>query len=35
MDEVIEAQYTSGDKKVITDEIKQQIDAYYAEWGCK
>lgn len=35
MDEVIDALYTNGDKKVITDDIKKQLDAYYAEWGCK
>lgn len=35
MDEVMEALYTNGDKKVITPEIKTQLDAYYAEWGCK
>lgn len=35
MDDVIEALYTNGDKKVITEEIKQQLDAYYAQWGCE
>ena len=35
MSDVVEALYTNGDKKVITDEIKTQLDAYYAEWGCK
>ena len=35
MDDVIEALYTNGDKKVITDDIKKEIDAYYAQWGCK
>jgi len=35
MAEVIDALYTNGDKKVITDEIKTRIDAYYAEYGAK
>lgn len=35
MDEVIEALYTNGDKKVITDEIKAKLDEYYKEWGCR
>ncbi|MCQ2578065.1 MAG: orotate phosphoribosyltransferase [Treponema sp.] len=35
MAEVIDALYTNGDKKVITDEIKSRIDAYYAEYGAK
>ncbi|MCR4733535.1 MAG: orotate phosphoribosyltransferase [Treponema sp.] len=35
MEEVVEALYTNGDKSVITDELKAQIDAYYKEWGCK
>lgn len=35
MDDVVEALYTNGDKSVITEEIKKEIDAYYAEWGCK
>ena len=35
MDAVIEALYTKGDKKVITEDIKQQLDAYYAQWGCE
>lgn len=34
MDDVITALYTEGDKKVITPEIKEQLDAYYAQWGC-
>lgn len=33
MDEVIEALYTNGDKKVITDDIKKELDSYYAQWG--
>lgn len=35
MDDVMEALYTNGDKSVITDEIKTQLDAYYAQWGCE
>ena len=34
MDDVIEALYTNGDKKVITPEIKVQLDEYYKQWGC-
>ena len=35
MKDVIDALYTNGDKKIITDEIKQQIDEYYALYGAK
>lgn len=35
MDDVIEALYTNGDRKVITDEIKKEIDAYYKTYGAK
>lgn len=35
MDEVMEALYTNGDKKVITEELKKQLDEYYAQWGVK
>lgn len=35
MADVVESLYTSGDKKIITDEIKKEIDAYYSEWGAK
>lgn len=35
MDDVMEALYTNGDKKVITEDIKKQLDAYYAQWGCE
>ena len=35
MSDVIEALYTNGDKKVITEDIKTQLDAYYKEWGCE
>ena len=33
MDDVIEALYTNGDKKVITDGIKAEIDKYYQQYG--
>ena len=33
MDDVIEALYTNGDKKVITPEIKAQLDEYYKQYG--
>ncbi|MCF0242989.1 MAG: orotate phosphoribosyltransferase [Treponema sp.] len=35
MNDVIEALYTNGDKKIITPEIKARIDAYYSEYGCQ
>ena len=35
MSDVIEALYTDGDKTIITEEIKTQLDAYFAQWGCK
>ena len=35
MEEVIEALYTNGDKKYITDEIKTQIDEYYKQYGAE
>lgn len=35
MTDVVECLYTNGDKKIITDEIKKEIDAYYSEWGAK
>lgn len=35
MSEVIDALYTNGDKSVITDEIKAELDKYYEEWGSK
>ena len=35
MSDVVECLYTNGDKKIITDEIKKEIDAYYNEWGAK
>lgn len=33
MEEVVETLHVPGG--LITDELKKQIDAYYAEWGCK
>ena len=33
MSDVVEALYTKGDKKYITDEIKAEIDKYYTEYG--
>lgn len=35
MNDVVEELYTNGDKSIITDEIKQQIDEYYAQYGAK
>lgn len=35
MDDVIDILYTNGDKKIITPEIKQQLNAYYEQWGCE
>ena len=35
MNDVIDALYTNGDKKIITDEIKREIDKYYEEYGAK
>ena len=35
MQDVIEYLYTPGKDGVITDEIKKEMDAYYAEWGEK
>ena len=35
MSDVVDVLYTNGDKKVITEDIKTQIDSYYAEWGAK
>lgn len=35
MDDVIDALYTNGDKNIITDEIKIQIDEYYKIYGAK
>ena len=35
MADVVEALYTNGDKKIITDEIKAEIDKYYEIYGAK
>lgn len=35
MADVVEYLYTDGDKRIITDEIKKEIDEYYSEWGAK
>lgn len=33
MRDVVTALFTEGDRTVITEEIKREIDAYYQEWG--
>ena len=35
MTDVVEALYTNGDKKIITEEIKKSIDSYYKEYGAE
>ncbi|WP_296322878.1 orotate phosphoribosyltransferase [Treponema sp. UBA3813] len=35
MSEVVDALYTNGDKKLITDEIKAEIDKYYETYGAR
>ncbi len=35
MADVVDALYTNGDKKIITDEIKAAIDKYYEIYGAK
>ena len=35
MEDVISQLYTYGDKQIITEEIKSEIDDYYAEYGAK
>ena len=35
MNDVIEYLYTNGDKKIITDEIKKEMDSYYSVYGAK
>ena len=35
MKDVVDALYTNGDKKIITDEIKSEIDKYYEIYGAK
>ncbi|MBQ8679557.1 MAG: orotate phosphoribosyltransferase [Treponema sp.] len=35
MSDVVDALYTNGDKKLITDEIKAEIDKYYETYGAR
>ena len=35
MKDVVDSLYTNGDKKIITDEIKGEIDKYYSVYGAK
>lgn len=35
MADVIDVLYTNGDRKIITDSIKKEIDAYYKEYGAQ
>ena len=35
MNDVIEYLYTNGDKKIITDKIKKEMDSYYSLYGAK
>lgn len=35
MTDVMTALYSEGDKKIITDEIKKELDVYYAHWGAQ
>lgn len=35
MKDVVDSLYTNGDKKIITDEIKSEIDKYYEIYGAK
>lgn len=35
MRDVIDALYTDGGRKIITDEIKEKLDAYYREYGAR
>ncbi|MCR5219249.1 orotate phosphoribosyltransferase [Treponema sp.] len=35
MEEVVESLYQPGKDGVITDQLKKEIDSYYAEWGAK
>lgn len=35
MNDVIEYLYINGDKKIITDEIKKEMDSYYSLYGAK
>ena len=35
MQDVVEALYTNGDKTIITEQIKADIDAYYKQYGAE
>lgn len=35
MKDVIQELYTNGNKSIITEEIKQELDSYYAQWGAE
>lgn len=35
MNDIIEVLYTNGDKSIITEEIKKEIDKYYEQFGSK
>ena len=35
MTDVMTVLYSEGDKKIITNEIKKELDAYYAQWGAQ
>lgn len=35
MSDVVDVLYTNGDKKIITDDIKAEIDKYYERYGAK
>lgn len=35
MTDVMTVLYSEGDKKIITDEIKNELDVYYAQWGAQ
>lgn len=35
MADVVEELYSKGNKTLITEEIKQELDSYYAQWGAE
>lgn len=35
MKDVIDTLYSNGDRKIITEEIKEKLDAYYREYGAR
>lgn len=35
MKDVIQELYTNGNKSIITEEIKQELNSYYAQWGAE